>query len=144
MGNQKELEFVYEYDFDQNGVFYYLGSKGKTASYKNPHDQSQVKVYSSSLGKGNLADFVGRELINLRTLNEQQSFFCVDLGQDRFLCPSCYSIKNRSSSSHVMLMWTLEGSNDKVNFETLDTRCFVSSDPRIDLQLEKDRNQLKV
>lgn len=28
----------YERDFDTNGVFYYLGTCGKTKSYQNPHE----------------------------------------------------------------------------------------------------------
>jgi hypothetical protein len=96
------------------------------------------------LGRGNVGDFVGRELVNLRTLNEQFSYFGVDLGEDRYLIPSCYSIRNRSSSSHVMLNWTLEASNDKISFETIDTRCFLTGNEKLDLQLEKDRNLLKV
>ena len=100
-----------------------------------------VKVFSSSLGKGNLSDFVGRNLVNLRTENEENSFFGVDLGENRYLNPSCYSIKNRNSSSHVMLCWNLEGSNDKINYEILDTRIFNLNE--YNDKLEKERNLLK-
>lgn len=117
---------------------------GKTTSYSNPHLIQQVKAFFSSLGKGNIYQFVGRELINLRTLNEPYSFFGVDLGEDRYLIPSAYTIRNRNSSSHVMLNWSLEGSNDKLNFEVLDTRCFKNNDLHLDNKLERDRNQIKV
>jgi len=71
------------------------------------------------------------------------SFFGVDLGEDRFIVPTCYSIKNRNSSSHVMLCWILQGSNDKVNFVTLDTRIFSSNDVKVNNSLEKERSLLK-
>jgi len=138
------MEFNYEYDFDENGVFYYLGSLGKSNFYKNPHDIGQIKVFASSLGRGRLADFIGREIVNLRTLNEPFSFFGVDLGEDRTLIPSSYSIWNRNSSSHVMLGWQLEASNDRINFNVIDTRVFVSSDPKINNEMEKERNLLKI
>lgn len=142
--NNPNPVFKYDYDFDENGVFYYLGSLGKFAPYKNPHEIAQVKVFASSIGKGSLSDLVGRESVNLRTLNEENSFFGVDLGQERFLVPSCYSIKNRNSSSHVLLCWHLEGSNDKTNFEILDTRIFShSGNQKYHQSLEKERNMLK-
>ena len=136
--------FKYEYDFDENGVFFYLGSMGKTSPYRNPYEIGQVKVFASSIGKGSPGDFVGRNLVNLRTMNEEHSYFGVDLGEERFLIPSSYSIKNRNSSGHVMLCWNLEGSNDKVNYEVIDTRIFQNtSNEKFNLSLEKERNLLK-
>lgn len=125
-------------------MFYYLGTLGKTSNYKNPHLIQQAKAFCSSLGKGNISDLIGRDLVNLRTLNEPYSFFGVDLGEDRYLIPSAYTIKNRSSSSHVMFNWVLEGSYDKINFEVLDSRNFKSNDLEVDSKLERDRSQLKV
>jgi hypothetical protein len=139
----KIVEFIYDYDFDENGVFYYLGTLGKSTIFRNPHQIGQLKIFSSSIGKGSLGDLVTRESINLRTLNEPMSYFGVDLGEDRYLVPTCYSIKNRNSSSHVMLCWILQGSNDKVNFVTLDTRIFSSNDIKVNNSLEKERSLLK-
>ncbi len=134
---------TYEYDFDENGAFYYLGSLGKITHWRNPNDLGQLKVFCSSLGKGRLSDFVGRDLVNLRTMNEPYSYFGVDLGEDRTIIPTAYSIKNRNSSSHVLLCWQVEGSNDKINFEVLDSRVFLHSDHKINSQIEKERNILK-
>ena len=142
--NKFRPNFKYEYDFDENGVFYYLGSMGKTSPYKNPYEIGQVKVFASSIGKGSPGDFVGRNLVNLRTMNEEHSYFGVDLGEERFLIPTSYSIKNRNSSGHVMLCWNLEGSNDKVNYEVIDTRIFQNtSNEKFNQSLEKERNLLK-
>jgi hypothetical protein len=120
-----------------------LGTYGGTFPFKCPHDIGQVRVFASSIGKGKLGDLVNRELVNLRTLNEPQSYFGVDLGEERSLIPSCYSLMNRASSSHVMLCWQLEASNDRVNFEILDTRIFLTNDPKMNSGLEKERNLLK-
>ena len=136
--------FKYTYDFDENGALYFLGTKGKRYQYRNPHEINMVKAFASSLSKGNISDFVGRELTNLRTENEENSFFGVDLGSNRTLVPSAYSIRNRNSSSHVMLCWNLEASNDRLNFEILDTRIFSNkNNPQIHQKLEKERNLLK-
>ena len=42
------------------------------------------------------------------------------------LLPSCYSIKNRNVSSHVVMNWHFEASNDKVNWVILDRRIYMS------------------
>ena len=134
--------FKYTYDFDENGALYYIGTLGKKYIYRNPHELNLVTAFSSSVSKGDIGDFVGRNLVNLRTENEEFSFFGVDLGQNRKLIPSAYSIRNRNSSTHVLLCWELEGSNNKINFEVLDTRIFWSENYDINKKLEKERNLL--
>ena len=136
--------FKYTYDFDENWALYFLGTKGKRHQYRNPHEINMVKAFASSVSKGQVSDFVGRNLVNLRTENEENSFFGVDLGNNRTLVPTAYSLRNRNSSSHVMLCWNLEASNDRINFEILDTRIFSNTNnPKIHQKLEKERNLLK-
>ena len=122
--------FKYTYDFDENGALYYIGTLGKKQIYCNPHELNLVTA------------FVGRNLVNLRTENEEFSFFGVDLGQNRKLIPTAYSIRNRNSSTHVLLCWELEGSNDKINFEILDRRIFRSDNYEMNKKLERERNLL--
>ena len=60
------------------------------------------------------------------------------------MVPNAYSIRNRNSSTHVMLCWNLEASNDRINFEVLDTRIFSNvENPQIHQKLERERNLLK-
>ena len=134
--------FKYTYDFDENGALYYIGTLGKKQIYCNPHELNLVTAFASSLSKGEISDFVGRNLVNLRTENEEFSFFGVDLGQNRKLIPKAYSIRNRNSSTHVLLCWELEGSNDKINFEILDRRIFRSDNYEMNKKLERERNLL--
>ena len=136
--------FKYVYDFDENGALYYLGTRAKQYQYRNPHELRLVTAFGSSLSTGQISDFVGRNLVNLRTENEENSFFGVDLGENRTLMPTAYSIRNRNSSTHVLLCWNLEASNDRINFEIIDTRIFNNVDnPQIHQRLEKERNLLK-
>ena len=134
--------FKYTYDFDENGALYYIGTLGKKQIYCNPHELNLVTAFASNLSKGEISDFVGRNLVNLRTENEEFSFFGVDLGQNRKLIPTAYSIRNRNSSTHVLLCWELEGSNDKINFEILDRRIFRSDNYEMNKKLERERNLL--
>ena len=118
------IKFKYKSDFDTNGALYYIGTYGLVRKYQNPHDLKLVKAFGSSLLSGYYSDFVGREIVNLCTENEENSFFGVDLGPNRNLLPTLYSIRNRDSSSNVLLNWNLQGSNDKINFAILDKRIF--------------------
>ena len=60
------------------------------------------------MGRGSYEDFVGRALVNCRTLNEPNAFMGIDFGLDRYLMPSCYTIRNRDSTRHVLLNWVFE------------------------------------
>lgn len=107
-----ELEFKYGHDFDENGALYWLGTCGKTANYTNPYTLGQIKVFFSSMGRGSYEDFVGRALVNCRTLNEPNAFMGIDFGPGKYLIPSCYTVKNRDSTRHVLLNWIFEVSSN--------------------------------
>lgn len=92
----------------------------------------------SSLGNGKVEDITGRSVVNCRTLNEPFSFFGVDLGEGRQLFPSCYTIRNRNSTTHVLMNWHLEASNDKVNWVILDRRIYLSDNLHFNLEMEEE------
>lgn len=106
-----EIEFRYNHDFDENGAIFWLGSNGKTANFKDPYTLGKIKVVFSSIGKGRYEDFVSRALTNCRTMNEPNAFIGIDFGPDKSLIPSCYTIKNRDSTRHVLLNWIFEVRN---------------------------------
>jgi hypothetical protein len=136
------LDFVYDHDFDENGVFFYLGTAGLKYAWQNPHTLRQVNCSASSLGSGKIEDFVGRSLVNCRTLNEPFSFFSVDLGQGRTLAPTCYSLRNRNSTTHVLVNWHFEASNDHINWVLLDRRIYLSEDPSYNQSVAQEQDQL--
>ena len=123
---------------DEQGALYFLGSAGKKRLWVNPHTLNVVQAFASSIGAGSLEDFVGRIATNCRSHNEPFSFFGVDLGDGRKLLPTCYTIRNRNSSTHCLLNWHIEASNDKVNWFTLDRRIYKSGDHEQDIQYEKE------
>lgn len=50
------------------------------------------------------------------------SFMGVDLGKDRLLRPSAYSIRNRNATTYCILNWKIEGSMDGTHFIPFDER----------------------
>ncbi|TNV72110.1 hypothetical protein FGO68_gene17155 [Halteria grandinella] len=141
---ERPTEFIYEYDFDENGALYFLGSFGKKRLWQNPHQIGQVQSFASSIGAGTVDLFVGRVATNSRTQNEPFSYFGVDLGEGRALLPTCYTIRNRNSTTHVLMNWHFEGSNDKVNWVILDRRIYLTNPSGTnDADLEEERKLLK-
>lgn len=116
---------TYNFDFDENGLFYFLATEGLKKLWQNPHLVGQVQAFASSIGFGSIHELVGRKCVNLRTLNEPYSFFGVDLGEGRKFLPSCYTLMNRNASTYVMMNWHFEGSNDKLNWTILDRRVYM-------------------
>lgn len=118
-------ELIYNFDFDENGLFNFLGTEGKRKLWQNPHLVGQIQAFASSIGFGSIHELVGRKCVNLRSLNEPFSFFGVDLGEGRKFLPTCYTIMNRNASTYALMNWHFEGSNDKLNWTILDRRVYM-------------------
>lgn len=135
-------EFSYQYDMDENGALYFLATLGKTKTWQNPHTTLQVQAFASSIGAGMVDDFVGRIATNCRTQNDANSYFGVDLGDGRRILPTCYTIRNRNSTSHCLMNWQFEVSNDKVNWQVLDRRIYMTGVTEDDLQFVDVQKEL--
>ena len=127
---------------DENGALFFLGAQGRRRHWQNPHTIQQVQAFASSIGAGNVEDFVGRISTNCRTQNEPLSYFGVDLGQNRKMLPSCYTIRNRNSTTHVLMNWHFEASNDRVNWAVLDRRVYLTGRTEEDEQYAKLQKEL--
>jgi hypothetical protein len=138
----RPIDFIYEHDFDTNGVFYFLGTYGHKRPWQNPHALGQVQCFTSSIGNGKVEDIVGRYSVNCRTLNEPYSFFGIDLGVGRQLAPTCYSLKNRNSETHVLMNWHFEASNDRVDWVLLDRRIYLSESAQFNKEVEAEQRLL--
>jgi len=135
---EQPRNFNIEYNFDENGVMYFLGSQGRRRPWRNPHVLGQVQAFASSLGKGDLQNFVGRTVTNCRTDDEPFAFFGVDLGLDRSFVPTTYTLRNRNSTTHVLMSWNFEGSRDAKNWATLDSRVYLTNEPEMNETLGKE------
>lgn len=102
-----------------------------------------VQAFASSVGAGQIEDFVGRTLTNCRTHNEPYSYFGVDIGKDRGLIPYVYTIRNRNSTTHCLMNWQFEASHDKINWVALDQRVHMTGRADEDAYLEREQKMLK-
>eukprot|EP01083_Nonionella_stella_P057455 150817_1 len=70
--------FKYESDFDENGIFYAIGTRFGAQKYENPAVCGLVDVVSSSgMGGGESYSFIGRDNVRACTTHKQGSFFYV-------------------------------------------------------------------
>ena len=116
------LTFHYKYDFDKNGILYYIGTEGLTTEYTNPTEGKRVIVKRSSDGSGLVENFVGRKGVYTSTDYREQSqpWFQVDFGQFRRIYPIKYTIRHGSAMGWLrMENWRLEGSMDGKRWFTL-------------------------
>jgi len=94
------FQFKFQYTGDTNGVIYHIGG-------------SNTKVTSSGVAKGQLEDFLSRERSWCWTKNEPNSWFCVDLGANRAMHITHYTIGYGSGGTYAFPRhWKLQGTNN--------------------------------
>jgi hypothetical protein len=123
--------FVYNEDFDKNGIIYHIGSAGKTREWVNPASREirVITVKSCELMKDSEPAFcwIGRKTVRCVTRNLMNSWFSVDF-IDHFICPTHYTLRHYSSwDTEALRNWVFEASNDEKNWVLIDTRNNDSS-----------------
>ena len=97
---KKPLEFSHVKDFDENGVFYWIGTNGRTLpteSWVNPAQFGLVVITSSEgrhLPYGKLEDILSRDAsaLNCHTNDDRKAWFAIDLGV--WFVPTAYTLRH--------------------------------------------------
>ncbi|XP_030384649.1 E3 ubiquitin-protein ligase Ufd4 [Scaptodrosophila lebanonensis] len=117
------LTFTHTFDFDEEGLLYYIGSNGKTCEWVNPAQYGLVQVTSSegkTLPYGKLEDILSRDSISLNchTKDNKKAWFAIDLGV--YIVPNAYTLRHaRGYGRSALRNWLLQASKDGVNWTTL-------------------------
>ncbi|CAO1338887.1 unnamed protein product [Diamesa serratosioi] len=120
-----KLEFKHQQDFDENGIFYFIGTNGKTTDWANPAQFGLVLVTSSEgkhLPYGKLEDILSRESVsvNCHTKDNKKAWFAIDLGL--FIIPTGYTLRHaRGYGRSALRNWLFQMSKDGLNWITLLT-----------------------
>jgi len=117
----KAITFKYQYDMDQNGLLYFLGTRFGTAPWQNPAKIDIVKVTSSRLVRDSqpASAIVGRKMVRCACRPENNNWFCVDL-QEYFVLPTKYTLRHYSSwDVECLRTWVLEASVDGKRFRVI-------------------------
>ncbi|KAJ4455812.1 putative E3 ubiquitin-protein ligase HECTD1 [Paratrimastix pyriformis] len=114
----------YDHDMDEQGLFYYIGSKGRTQPWRNPAEAGWVTVTRSSEGNQKASDALGMKACYSYTGNQLiPSWWQVDLGAERLFTPTRYTIRHNNNPDFVpfrLQSWRLEGSVDGASWRPLD------------------------
>ena len=100
------------------GLLHYLGTKGKTAPYQNPHDIGAVEAAASSIMGGNVSWFVGntkKSNYSQKAENSWMSFTLTEAGSCMVVKHYCLRNDDVSGGSprSPLRNWELQGSNDR-------------------------------
>jgi len=119
------IELKYSSDWDDNGLFYWIGSRGKTQSWNNPQSSGEISITTSQFGgmSGSVDNLVGRTAtacwIPSSNYQTNGSWFQVDLRKWE-IQPTYYTIRDSQSGGGYQLRnWVLEASNDGSSWKTI-------------------------
>jgi hypothetical protein len=105
-------EFKHTFDFDNNGILYYLASAGGTRPWANPADQGLVTITSSSLmgDSAPINSFVGADVVRCVTRPQPDSWFAIDF-KEKSVRATAYTLRHYSSwDAEAVRNWRFEGS----------------------------------
>ncbi|EDW86666.2 uncharacterized protein Dwil_GK23521 [Drosophila willistoni] len=117
------LSFLHSFDFDEEGLLYYIGSNAKTYEWVNPAQYGLVQVTSSEgkvLPYGKLEDILSRDSVSLNchTKDNKKAWFSIDLGV--YIIPNAYSLRHaRGYGRSALRNWLLQSSRDGLTWITL-------------------------
>ena len=117
--------FVYNYDFDNKGVMYYLGTNLNTTAWSNPAPLGYVNVNRSSDARGTLRNdsicVLDLEPDECSTSSEINAWWLIDMTPAYQIQLTGYTLRDGSNTSDTMIRWfQLLGSNNGVNWTVLD------------------------
>jgi len=102
------VEYPFTDTLEANGIIYHLGN--------------QVNVDASGVGTGSAEGFISRDKVCNWTTNEANSWYSIDLGVNRSVLPTHYTLGYASGgNSCVPRNWKLQASNstEEATWETL-------------------------
>jgi len=119
------LELKYFSDWDENGLFYWIGTKQKTTGWANPQTSGEISITTSQFGgmSGSVDNLVARTgsgtWIPSSNYQTNGSWFQIDLRKYE-IQPTYYTIRDSSSGGGYQLRnWVFEGSNDGSSWKTI-------------------------
>jgi len=113
------VELIFSTCGDENGVFYHIGTQGKTQRWTNPHRSGSVKISCSSpVSRYTKPEvLVGRTFVTTNYTKGRPAWWSMDLINYRLIC-NYYSMQADGSDS-TLTEWIFQGSTDGVTWNDL-------------------------
>ena len=96
-----------------NGVLAWIATNGGGSQWTNPAINGDVKITASSVDKGDPSQLLAPEPSELWTADVPASWICIDLGEERSMVPTHYTLRHGGNYKGDSLRhWDLQGSVD--------------------------------
>lgn len=102
----------YVFDGDDRGVFFYLGRRGGSGTWRNPQTNGDIVCAADGLALGTLDGLVDRQPSNIYTDNLTARAFYFDLKAGRSLVCNKVSFRQRTGFGSSTVSFDLQGRND--------------------------------
>ena len=125
--NYIDKKFIYQSDFDNNGICHFFGTNFSTEPWQNPVDRGLIKIevypkYWTSFGRvyGKDSDVLSRKTVNCWVHGKENNWFCIIFPDNIKITPNKYSLKHSSGGyNQVLRNWNIWGSNNGFSWHGL-------------------------
>ena len=109
-----DKEFVYESDYDGNGIVHWVGTNyGKEKEWRNPAQRELIKVDSSGWDFGSLEDMVGNEARESFSENKEGAWASIEFVDTVMVKPTKYTLLHAlEDDGYCLRSWVFEGKCD--------------------------------
>eukprot|EP01084_Bolivina_argentea_P212169 360705_1 len=112
-----EKLFVYESDYDTNGICYFFGTEFNKKKWRNPSEKGLIRVSSCKWHSGSFHDIVGRTAVDSCSERVENAWFAIDFGDRMKIKPTYYTLRHHTYNNICCIRyWNFEGSNDEKNW----------------------------
>ena len=108
-----DKEFVYKYDYDKNGIIYFIGTNYGRQRWQNPGITGKIKLDSSGWSfYGSIYDMVGRRSCDSHCSDIKNSWILFDFGDKIRLKPTKYTLRHSTDENGYYMKMESFGSKD--------------------------------
>eukprot|EP01083_Nonionella_stella_P174299 603837_1 len=121
----EEKAFVYEHDYDTNGILYFLGTNYGIGQWRNPAERGLIAISlldDTDFIVGSINDMVGRTCTQTYTNENEHNWVAIDFGAKLKIKPTGYTLQygnTRGGCEWYLRNWNFEGSNDGSNWSII-------------------------
>lgn len=121
--------FEYEHDFDENGIFYFLGLKD--GQWVNPMLSGQINIkqfpmIGTSISGGKISDLVERNSSSMFMFSSLECGYIIDFGT-RSVILTQYTLRLFSQNCSYLMEWDIHGSNDDEIYDLIQSYKYNQS-----------------
>ena len=108
--------FVYDSDFDENGIIHWIGSKNGTQKWLNPSKEGMVELTAKTkmyIPSYSIHDLIGRGDAYCAVDHNVDNWFKIDFTPIKiWIKPTHYTLRSGGSTAYKLESWDFDGSKN--------------------------------